>query len=141
MKFYCAIVKSSMLDVGDKVNLVIEIAFPDLDGCMTYVQQQAVCVIDAELIYDDLLVSSYNQAIDCLAAWLSAAEPEYIKDPSGYWNIVERMVLMNIMNLSLSQNLLRQYPPFVMMVPVDLSLVQSYKSSNSDILSENVKLK
>jgi len=66
MKYYYAIFK--------KTKNMIEVEFPDLNGCVTFGKNWEEALENAE---------------DVLAAWLANAEPQFIKHPSKHHELEE----------------------------------------------------
>jgi predicted RNase H-like HicB family nuclease len=86
MRHYYAIFKQN--------DEVIEVAFPDLEGCVTYGRDWEEALVNAE---------------DVLAAWLAHAEKKFIKSPSTHAQLVHLTVDSELVPIHVDAKLLASY--------------------------------
>lgn len=85
MKYYYAIFK--------KTDEVIEVEFPDLQGCLTFGSDWEEALKNAE---------------DVLAAWLVSAESEFIKQPSKHHEL-EHLPDGELVPILVNENIMASY--------------------------------
>ncbi len=89
----------------------VEVEFPDLQGCLTF---------------GDTVDDAYDMAMDALAGWLEASEPQFIKEPSTFEDIHKKFRTDN--------------KKFIMKIPVDNTLRQAYEKKQKINLSMPVSI-
>ena len=98
-------------------NKAVEVAFPDLPGCVTFGKDQDEAI---------------TNAIDVLAAWLANAEAKFIQKPSTYKSLQKKLSTKEqLMPIMLDVNILESYQKlkrFNVIFPAKtLSIIDKYR--------------